>query len=806
MNLFGSHIRLNAKRPKWRSFVATGVTGVMIVGLGAGAYADSQTFSGAATSPKTSDPLKVTVGKTIAVTTDQKGNNTPFNLMLINGQVSGQGSGQVTVPTGPDSKKTFEVSSEAGQVDSFFSVAGGYKGQLPVTGSTLVKVNGKSVDPDHAYDLNGDVEVQYVFVNHTSKQQTISYVDIYGKTTSKTVDIPVPFANSYSVTFGKGWAITDSGGMSMSTTQFGTKLGSTVVLFPVIEGVGGTTQTLTIKAKAQNASLPPNKSTIIPVPLGTYQSGLALGLAPAVEQKLLSPLNSTLDSVLTNVISAANLISGYTGGFESLAKNYIDPITAQVNTLNLDPNKLDAGISRLSTGLSDLSGLMAANSAAQYRIANLVTGLAAGLGVNVTQLVKWLGSFVTQAGPASASAAKSLRKLNRLLKPLDLVSLESNAAVVNTACNAVGPTSNFYGYQKKFGFPNGGTGATALAAVIKANKRQPWATTLGTLQDQLDAQSAGSLLDRTPWLAVENYLPDKYKALKPLLQAPACRTVGGLTSGVLVPFVAGPWSKISPKIPTIALALDVLAAVADSPAAKKLYNDTLKDLDWISKLLSNGTCTTSDLINPITSAIKQFGPAGIKAHMPAVLTQVFSKCGLAQVLEFLGDFDRLLANAMQKFSTTVNGARKDVPKIVNAVDKAKGLTNLADTAFNAIPEIGQKVADAMSGGASKAGGAGEAGIGKVSNFAAELQAKLVAMNARGEAGDGAPYGNATGPNAQLKTISAYQVTVQEASPDSRDWTISIVLTIFFLLIALGLGTFLYRRTSDQVTTQIQEGL
>ncbi len=784
LRLSGSHIRLSAK---WRSFVATGVTGVMIVGLGAGAYADSQTSSGASTSPKTSDPLQVTVGKTIAVTTDQKGNVTPFNVMLINGQVSGQGSGQVTIPTGPDSKKTFEVSSKAGQVDSFFSVAGGYKGQLPVTGSTLVKVNGKSVDPDQAYGLNGNVEVQYVFVNHTSKQQTISYVDIYGKTTSKTVDIPVPFANSYSVTFGKGWAITDSGGMSMSTTPLGTKLASTVVLFPVIEGVGGTTQTLTIKAKAQNASLPPTKSTIIPVPLGIYKSGLALGLGSAVEQKLLTPLSSTLDSVLTNVISAANLISGYTGGFESLAKNYIDPITAQVNTINLDPNKLDAGISRLSTGLSDLSGLMAANSAAQYRIANLFNALASGLGVNVTQLVKWLGSFVTQAGPASASTAEALTKLNKLLTPLNLESLGTNAGIVNTACAAVGPTSDFYGYQGSLVF-SGGDGATALAAVIKANKKKSWATTLGTLQTQLDAQSAGTLIARSIWLKA-SLAPAKFK---PLLQDPACQTVGDLTSKVLVPFITGPWSEISPKIPAIVAALDGLAEFADSPAAKGLYNGTLKGLDRLSKLLSNGTCTTGDLINPITSAIKRFGPAGIKAHIGAVLTQVFSKCGLAQVLEFLGDFDRLLGNVMGKFSTTVDGTRKDVPKIVNAVDKAKGLTNLGDTAFNAIPEIGQKVADAMSGGASKAGGLGETGIGKVSNFAAELQAKLVAMNARGEVGDGAPYGNATGPNAQMRTLAVYQVTVQEASPYNRNWTISIVLTIFFLLIALGLGTFLYR--------------
>ena len=336
----------------WLKLVAaSAASAVLVVLAGAGAQAGSAT--GSPTDPASSpsaNQLQVTVGKTVALTTDQNGNQTPLNLLLINGQVSGQGSGQVNIPTSPTNSKTVDVSSSGGQVQNFFSLAGTYGGQFPVTVATQATVNGQKIDPDKGFGLNGDVEVSYVFTNHTSRQQTITYKNIYGVTTSTTVDVPVPFGSVFTVAFGNGWRIEDPGTMSLKTTPDGSKLSATVVLFPIIKGVGGTTQTVTIKAKADNANLPATNATIVPIDLSTYMGGLALDLVPGVNAKLLNPANSAISEALGQVVGVAQLISGYTAGYQSLATDYIDPVVKQVEKINVDPDSLTTLLTQLSKG------------------------------------------------------------------------------------------------------------------------------------------------------------------------------------------------------------------------------------------------------------------------------------------------------------------------------------------------------------------------------------------------------------------------------------------------------------------------
>lgn len=781
-------------KPPTRKSVATLAAGAVLVGLG-GAGAAAGSVESAQQQP--SAGLNVTVGKTVAVTTDQNGQRTPLDMLLINGQVSGQGSGQVNIPLGPKGQKTVEVNNSKGQVQDFFSLGGSYGGDLPVTVSTQVSVDGKTIDPNQGFNLTGDVEVTYTFVNHTARQQTISYRNIYGKTVSKQTEVPVPFGDSFAVTFGDGWSVQDPGGMAMSTTPQGAALTSTVILFPIIDGVvGGTTQTLKIKARAEAAALPATKSTIVPVPLGTYFNGLALEVEPALQQQALAPLNSVLDGVLGDITSVGNIISGYTGGFQSLATNYIDPLVSQVDSIKVSPSGLTNKFDQLASGLNAVAGLMAANQAAQDRIGGVFDDLGKTVGVSGVKLVKWLGKVVEEAGPGSREAAKGLRALSALLNSLDLGSLQSNQAVVDQACSVVGPTSDYYGYAGSLLFPKGAPGAAALKKVISDNtpligKPPAWVKTLQQLQTQLNSQAAGTLIPSTAYLALLNYAK---KAIPPevlkILTDPACSTVGTLTDSVVVP-VANAWAAIGPQVPTVAAALEAFADFAGSPAAKHLYNGTLKALQEVSKLLSNGNCSTSDLIDPLISAIKRYGAAGIKAHIGSVLEQVFSNCGLAQVIRFLGQLDGLIGVAMAKLGGLINSAKADIPTIVGGVDKVKGLTNIAGEAFDAIPGLGRYVADLIGTETSKYGGMGEDAIGKVSSYAAELQAMLLAMNARGEAGDGAPYGNATGPNTH--TLAAYQITQQEAGPYAKTWTTAAILAVLFLVIAVGVGTVLYRR-------------
>ena len=55
--------------------------------------------------PTESNPngLDVVVGETVAITVDQNGNPTPFSLYMLNGQVSGNGSGTLELPVAQDS-------------------------------------------------------------------------------------------------------------------------------------------------------------------------------------------------------------------------------------------------------------------------------------------------------------------------------------------------------------------------------------------------------------------------------------------------------------------------------------------------------------------------------------------------------------------------------------------------------------------------------------------------------------------------------------------------------------------------------
>ena len=112
-----------------------------------------------------------------------------------------------------------------------------------------------------AYNLTGEVEITYTMTNHTAREQTITYTNVAGQTVTEQAQIPVPFGNEFRVTYGDGWFIEDPGDDAEDSSG-GTGLSTTAILFPLIPGVaGGTTQTVTVKARAQNASLPERRAT-----------------------------------------------------------------------------------------------------------------------------------------------------------------------------------------------------------------------------------------------------------------------------------------------------------------------------------------------------------------------------------------------------------------------------------------------------------------------------------------------------------------------------------------------------------------
>lgn len=778
---------------KLRSGVAAfGALALLVVVPSLDHQANAQSLPLPADSAKVStDKLDVVVGQTVALTTDQKGAASPFSLYIVNGQIAGNGSGTLEVPTGPNTTTPRPLTSTTGEVGNFLSVPGTFGGDMPLEAVTTLKVNGQTVDPDQGYNLNGDVEVTYTVTNKTSRQQAVTYKDLYGVEQTKVTDIPVPFGDSYSVVFGDGWDITDPGDMTATTTGAGTSLAATLILFPIVQGtLGGTTQSVTVKAKAENASLPNTTHTIVPVKLADYYDGVGLQLGPALDNKLLTPLDNTLAGSIGQVVLAANIISGYAGGFSTLSTDFINPIVDDINAIKADPAALNRTLAQLSNGLIELGQVMDTNAAAKDDIASLLTALGKTVNKDLTETVEWLGTLINDAGPESAKAASALRSLSKIITDANVDNtLEDANNRTKLICDTVGPTVDYYGPVSSFIAGNPGTGSSALAAGIKTTSGSD-KTNLTALQTALNNQANASLIvnSTTAWGQIGSLpIPDYAKTL---LKGAACTPVTTAVEGIVLA------ESLTPTLDAAAKDLDLFAAVAASPEAKKVYEDVLGGLNDLSGLLSNAKCTDKDILAPIASAIKQYGPSGLEDHAVEIAKQIFSKCGLAQIMTFFGQFDRAVGLLLTDLGDIVGKAEKDVPKITNGIKKVQSLATLAGKAFAAIPVVGGKVGTAVTDAAIGVEGKGDAALAEVSSYAGFLQASLVAMNDRGVNGDGAPYGDAyltDKSDGNVKSYTAYQITVQGAAPYTQWWLTATIAAVIFLVLAAGLGTFLYRR-------------
>jgi hypothetical protein len=739
--------------------------------------------------PANTDQLDVAVGTTVAATTDQKGNVSPFNLFIVNGQVSGVGSGVVAVPVGPDKDSTFEFDNEAGQVQNITQFEGLFAGEIPVELSTEVTVNGEEIDPDEAYDLTGDVVIKYKFLNKTNRKQDITFTDLYGKTTTKKAKIPVPFGATFKVPFGDGWFINESKGMQQSSIPTGVELNATVMNFPIIPGsVGSTEEVLKVKARAEGARLPSTLASYVAVDLSTFANGLALNLIPGVESKALGPINSILDGAVGQVYAIANEIGGFAGALETLNTQALDPILNDISTVNIDPNALTANLESLATGITDLGGLMEANAEAQKRFSTLFIELAAALDVAGSEVIPMLGRALKALGPDATEAAKGLRILNKVLRKLNANKLTRDVNTLAPTCDVVGNTSKFYGYPPldlKIALPfvpplilwPGNQGHNALDNVIEDNTPRlgtppEWVKELETLQGQLDSQSTGTLLPSLFFGVV----PDRVKnpELNELLTTPACQTVIGLAKDLVIP-IAEAWKPV--EIAELALALDFIAGVVESPGAAKFFNQISEGLEGAGKLLSNSACSPEDILNAINSGS---GIAGI-----------FQNCGIAQLLQFFAVADELVGVGMVDLGELVSKLEADVPAIDKTVQGISSASSSLQTTLDSLPTEVADAAGKIANVGTEVSDKGESALAKVSTGAEELDAMLVAMTERTLNGDGTPYGGATGPDT--RTLTAYQLTQTEAAATASKWWTSLGLAVIFLVVGLGIGTWQYRR-------------
>ncbi len=785
-------------RSAFRTGIATVTATALLVGIPAvGAVADdhSTPFSEIPADEQfTTNGLNVVAGETVALTTDQAGSATAFDMYFASGQVSGSGSGELVIPTGPDSSETKQLTSQPGQVSNYMVVGGLYSGQMPITVETTLKVNGEEVDANEGYNLNGDVEITYTVHNHTSRKQEISYQNAAGETVTTVADIPVPFGDSMSVKFGPGWDITDPGSASMNIDGNGTSLSATLVLFPILEGVvGGTTQSLVVKARAQNANLPETKHTAVPVKLDRFFGGLAFELVPGIENKLLTPLGNTVDSALGQVLQVANLISAYLEGFSTLDQNYIDPLVQEIEGIPTNPRPIVREMQALADGLTDLAQVLQVNAGAKDQLAGLLTAISRVVGRDLVDTVEWLATFVGELGPAAGEAGDAVGDLLKLLQELDVAELNAAVAAVSPMCSVAGPVSNFYGnptWVPVFGYTGGGAGTAALNQGISKVSGSANKNNLKSLQTALGNQSNASMLNSIPWNTL-SALPVP-EPIKSILLQPGCMTADPLASGLAMT------ADAETALAEAEIALDVIAAIAQSPEAQKVYEEVLRDLGVLSNIISNpnGQCTAGFVGDVLVNAIQRWGVNGLSQHVAQIAEQILSRCGAAQLISIFGDIDRAIAQTLESAGGVIETAEGDVPKITNGLKRVERIAGTVGKVFDSIPTIGGIIGEKATEGIDAIDGKILDALGQVTDFGNELQAKLEAMNNRGYSGDASPYGNAHLANPSDGTVTnyaAYQITAQKAAPYGKNWTTSLIVAVVFLILAVGVGTFLYRR-------------
>ncbi len=780
--------RMTPRRKTLRALTATAVVvGVVATStaVDASVSAAPPALTGASSS---SSGLNVTVGETVAVTTDQAGNTTPLNLYLVNGQVSGSGSGDVTVATGPDNAtQTQSVSSASGEVSSFFKFGGTYQGDMPISVSTEVKVNGEAIDANDGYDLNGDVEITYTATNNTSRMQSVTFKDVYGNTKSKEMDIPVPFGDSFVATFGDGWDVVDTGTATSKTTGDGTVVAGTLILFPVLQGVmGGTTQSVTIKARAQGANLPSGTHTVVPINLEQYQDGSLLTLAPEAEEKIVEPAAGLLGETVDEVLLATHIISGYTSGFRKLDSDYIDPLVADIKKLEYNPKFVRSGVNEIVKGLKQLGRQLEGDAVAQGEIAGVILQISDYIGKNVPETIEWLGQVIESVGPDAQEASDSLSSLDKILQSINITQVEADVNEIASMCNTVGATATYFGGQNLSILPPNpplSDGAAALKGAI-AKVSGASKTNLQALQKELQAQSLKAYQNKL-W-TFRNQMPADLK----FLGASAACTV---TGGIMDPLVQQ-LEPIQDYIGPAATALAEFATFADTQAAQ-VVQEALVAVDQLTTLLNN-KCTNAQIIDPIQAAIKQYGIANLEPHIEALLRSILANCGVVQVLEFFGDVDYTLGKLSTKAAKSLKGLSAYLPTINTSFKKAMQLTDTVGNAADAIPGLGDLIETKVDGITLGLDAKGKDALIQISDLVGSIQASLIAMNNRGLAGDGAPYGNSTlaaGTDGKISNFATYQITQEEAKPYARSWGTSIGIAVVFLLLALGLGTYLFRR-------------
>ncbi len=710
--------------------------------------------------PFTETNLNIDVGKSLTVTTDASG-KIQTNSFNVSTNVSGQGSGTINVPVGPNKARdvtsfaplnvqdeaiVYDLDNQTSQVQNRIASMGQYSAQMPISMTTRITENGKSVDPNTATSLTGKIEVEWEFKNHTTSNEQISYRGPDGATVTESVAVSVPFGVGISGTFGKGWANVAA---PWANTGFavGQVISGSVTLkeSSVIAKLTG----LASDAQLPNLSIKATPTDSTNATSALYSKGADIGakvddLLRGKAVPLLVKLQDDLGKASTGV--AAFLDKNVNPILDLTAKLKIDPVAADkkiaglVNQLGDASDKLFLlnGMTESGTGMIASRVAAATSPASQKQIYKLVSKLGNAKTVldeaiklvpqiqaKITELATGLSTPLTGSqqavcpggkGPCTGADVLQVRVMNLL----------------PTTCTSGGLTR---------GYLNDNAAAISLAftageaALTGANKQN-----LAALQVLLNAQAIDN-----GWNVTD-------------CQAAAGRIAA--ETGPLIKFLPAINADLGSLIP---LLIDVDAGI---PKAQVALTNFANAMPVINKALDHD-CS------------------------PAVISNI-SECGLVQAMKIASTADAATAKevriGLNIIVKTLQEPLNQIFAVANDIGRGSlPLKRTLDDLPGVINELGNGPFSSFTAEAENL----EHLASKLTTSASKTVATNKAIDRKFHTGEAFPYGSATGTD--VKTSATYSFAV--SAPGSTGVSLWIVATFAGLLalIMMGLAIWLSRR-------------
>lgn len=476
--------------------------------------------------------------------------------------------------------------------------------KLPLDVHVTYTLDGKPVAPGDVVGRSGTLAVQYTVRNVTGRQQSVSFDDGTGKTTTTSADVVIPMVGSLTTVLPSGFTDVRSDEAAIAGDGHGgTQLSFTMALFGPI---GAPEATFGYQAQITDGVIP--KATLAALPVSpldspsfkggaaSYKSGADTGAAltagaTQIDANLLK-LRDGAGQLLAGLIalkSGANqLHSGLAGQAAPGARALADGTT-----------QLKQGTSQLAAGATAAQSGSGAVSAGAHQVAQGSKQLAGG----ASQVDTGAGQLLNGLTQAGTQAPQLLAGLAQVSSGLDLVDggLAQLYGGIGHLPAQAQPLHDGIA-QLKAGIGNASTANTLVNGVDQLRTGLAAATAQGGSLDQLSAgvtQSKGGVdlvnSGLKAALAANGSIDQAAAAIASIAAVPACST-DPVCAGTVNAVEAGVRSQLRTSTTQASAGLDQVSAGLGqvSPGLTQLKGGLAAGVTGLVKVecgLSNRTLT-----------------------------------------------------------------------------------------------------------------------------------------------------------------------------------------------------------------------